>query len=217
MRELSSYIQGNMFTARIERKFLMSAGQSYKAKMLFKSFHFKKAFPDRKVSSYYFDTIDFDALRENIDGVNIRDKLRVRYYNDDLSTSKIEIKHKRGDVGYKTNINLSCVFSDKHMLIKNVSDWCSINVNSNLIPTTHINYDRLYYERQWLRATFDTKIRAYRVVGSKLVPSPMREYEVIEFKYPVEYDNDFRDIYKELNWIALRNTKSSKYSNALMY
>ena len=45
----------------------------------------------------------------------------------------------------------------------------------------------------------------------------MYDYSVIEFKYSVDLDDQFRSIYPFFSDIALRNTKSSKYSNSLMY
>ena len=45
----------------------------------------------------------------------------------------------------------------------------------------------------------------------------MYDYSVIEFKYSVDLDEDFRTIYPIFSDIALRNTKNSKYSNSLMY
>ena len=47
-----------------------------------------------RVSSLYFDTPWDKALREKIDGVNRREKFRLRYYNEDLSFIRLEKKFK---------------------------------------------------------------------------------------------------------------------------
>lgn len=47
-----------------------------------------------KIRSLYFDTAKDTALREKIDGVNIREKFRIRYYNDDTSYITLEKKSK---------------------------------------------------------------------------------------------------------------------------
>ena len=47
-----------------------------------------------RVSSLYFDTPSDRALRQKIDGVNQREKFRLRYYNDDLSFIRLEKKYK---------------------------------------------------------------------------------------------------------------------------
>lgn len=47
-----------------------------------------------RVRSLYFDTPYDKALREKIDGVNGREKFRIRYYNDDTSFIRLEKKVK---------------------------------------------------------------------------------------------------------------------------
>jgi hypothetical protein len=47
-----------------------------------------------RVRSLYFDNLNDKALREKIDGVNNREKFRIRYYNDDTSFIKLEKKSK---------------------------------------------------------------------------------------------------------------------------
>ena len=47
-----------------------------------------------KIRSLYFDNISDKALREKIDGVNKREKFRIRYYNDDISFIRLEKKSK---------------------------------------------------------------------------------------------------------------------------
>ena len=71
-------------TKRLERKFILSSGQASLAVGELKKIGFKRKFPSRKISSVYFDDIEFSSLRDNIDGNPNRDKLRLRFYNDDL-------------------------------------------------------------------------------------------------------------------------------------
>ena len=47
-----------------------------------------------RVSSLYFDTPTDLALRQKLDGVNCREKFRLRYYGDDLRFIRLEKKHK---------------------------------------------------------------------------------------------------------------------------
>ena len=42
------------------------------------------------IRSLYFDNIYDKALREKLDGVNFREKFRIRYYNGDLSYIMLE-------------------------------------------------------------------------------------------------------------------------------
>ena len=47
-----------------------------------------------RVTSLYFDTPYDSALREKIDGVNRREKFRLRYYGMDTSFIRLEKKYK---------------------------------------------------------------------------------------------------------------------------
>ena len=47
-----------------------------------------------RIRSLYFDDPKDRALREKIDGVNMREKFRIRYYNDDTSIIHLEKKCK---------------------------------------------------------------------------------------------------------------------------
>ena len=59
-----------------------------------------------EIRSLYFDNLDDKALREKLDGVGIREKYRIRLYNNDPSTLRLERKYKHGGLSYKTSANL---------------------------------------------------------------------------------------------------------------
>lgn len=56
-----------------------------------------------EIRSLYFDSPSDKALREKLDGVNIREKFRIRYYNGDTSFIHLEKKYKNGSLGSKIN------------------------------------------------------------------------------------------------------------------
>jgi len=47
-----------------------------------------------RIRSIYFDNCDDKALKEKVDGIEKREKFRIRYYNDDLSFITLEKKMK---------------------------------------------------------------------------------------------------------------------------
>ncbi len=59
------------------------------------------------IRSLYFDNLDDDALRDKLNGVNIREKYRLRLYNNDPSVIRLERKFKQGGLGYKTSVDLT--------------------------------------------------------------------------------------------------------------
>lgn len=60
-----------------------------------------------QIRSLYFDNPADKALREKIDGVNRREKFRIRCYNFDPSLIHLEKKSKRNGLGTKTAAELS--------------------------------------------------------------------------------------------------------------
>lgn len=48
-----------------------------------------------RIRSLYFDNLFDKALREKLDGVDNREKFRIRYYNNDVSFIRLEKKIKQ--------------------------------------------------------------------------------------------------------------------------
>lgn len=72
--------------------FLEGIVLSNRLKALFRNDHHADENGIYTVKSLYFDTIDDQALQEKINGINEREKFRIRYYNHDLSAVFLEKK-----------------------------------------------------------------------------------------------------------------------------
>ena len=59
------------------------------------------------IRSLYFDDLNDRALREKIDGVNMREKFRIRYYNGDTSRINLEKKCKTNGLCSKFSARLT--------------------------------------------------------------------------------------------------------------
>ena len=59
------------------------------------------------VKSLYFDNVYDKALREKVDGVNRREKFRIRYYGTDTSFIRLEKKSKINGLCIKEGIRLT--------------------------------------------------------------------------------------------------------------
>ena len=59
------------------------------------------------IRSLYFDDLTDKALREKIDGVNGREKFRIRYYNLDPLTLRLEKKSRLSGLGTKYSAPLT--------------------------------------------------------------------------------------------------------------
>lgn len=59
------------------------------------------------IRSIYFDNYADKALREKTDGVPVREKFRIRYYNDDFSYLTLEKKIKDNNLCMKVDAQIS--------------------------------------------------------------------------------------------------------------
>ncbi len=208
----------NEKSKRIERKIILSKGQSNFFRYNLKDIGFSPTYVDRNVSSIYFDDSDLSSLRDNIDGNRNRNKIRVRYYNGEIENWFIEIKQKRGFLGYKHRINSPHIVKNDYDLVQYMSTWSRSELNNFIIPVSKVMYSRSYFQKGSFRATIDVNVNSHRLSssGTRLFSS-INDYEVIEFKYDSKYDEEFRDLFGEMNRNYVRASKSSKYSNSMMF
>lgn len=123
------------------------------------------------IRSLYFDNLDDKALREKIDGVNRREKFRIRYYNNDPSVIHLEKKSKINGLGTKFSAPLTAEEAQK--IVDGDLDWmmdssrllvqelyCKMRFQG-LRPRTIVDYTRepFIYRPGNVRVTFDYDIR----------------------------------------------------------
>lgn len=122
------------------------------------------------VRSLYFDDFTNKALREKIDGINIREKFRIRFYNNDTSFIRLEKKSKRNGLCVKESATLTK--SEAQSLTEGEYDWL-INsdlpllwelyskMKTGLKPKTIVDYTReaFVYPYGNVRVTIDRNIR----------------------------------------------------------
>ena len=73
------------------------------------------------IRSLYFDNARDKALREKIDGVNMREKFRIRYYNGDTTLIHLEKKSRRSGLGTKYSAVLSA--EEVQKILDGTIDW----------------------------------------------------------------------------------------------
>lgn len=124
-----------------------------------------------KIRSLYFDNVRDKALLEKINGVNTREKFRVRNYNDDLSFILLEKKSKAGGLCSKEQ---AVITLEEARLIANkdieslsksdkplVKELCYKMRTEGLEPKTIVDYIRepFVYAPGNVRVTLDYDIR----------------------------------------------------------
>ena len=124
-----------------------------------------------RIRSLYFDTPEDKALREKLDGVNRREKFRIRYYNGDPSLIHLEKKSKENSLGNKQSAELTA--EQAQAIVDGHTDWMEESGNGlirelyfkmraqRLRPQTIVDYTRepYIYGPGNVRVTIDTDIR----------------------------------------------------------
>lgn len=124
-----------------------------------------------KIRSLYFDNAYDSALREKADGINEREKFRIRYYNDDPSVIHLEKKVKRNGLGYKVSADLTK--EEAQRIVDGDTDWMLFSgralvvelysrmKSEGLRPKTIVDYMRtpFVYGPGNVRVTIDEDIR----------------------------------------------------------
>lgn len=125
-----------------------------------------------QIRSLYFDNLYDKALREKVDGVNLREKFRIRCYNGDTSFLVLEKKSKINGLGTKFSARLTA--GEAQRIVDGDVDWmaeaadrpvvqelyCKMR-SQGLRPTTIVDYTRepYIYRPGNVRVTFDYDIR----------------------------------------------------------
>lgn len=174
-----------------------------------------KIHPDRQINNIYFDTPDLTTYKENVMGLANRDKFRVRWYGFDpfaIQKPKLEIKHRRNNVGYKTT-HLVEVFDFENLtpLIQQVN---SLSGTSALLrPTLQNSYKRAYFgtRDEKFRVTIDWDLSyASMLTSNQFIKHQHSEKNVfiMEVKYEQELEGEADRISQ---FFPFRSTKNSKY------
>lgn len=217
----------NTTKLRHELKHSLNAGQD---RLL--ASRLRKLFPHDKnadshgvyrVSSLYFDTPGDRALREKIDGVNCREKFRLRHYNGNLSYIRLEKKYKINGMCGKRSARISAEDVEKLLageigfLLESgdplLQELYSKMRGQLLAPRTVVTYDReaFLFEPGNVRITLDRNLRTGLSSRDFLNPdlhhAPVSDGTTV---LEVKYDEFLPEIVKMA--VQVPNTRASAYS-----
>ena len=153
-----------------------------------------------RITSLYFDTPYDAALREKLDGVDRREKFRLRYYGDDPAWLKLEKKYKINGLCGKRSARLpraeaEALLSGEHGFLLESGDPLLLEFYSKLrgnglAPRTVVCYDReaFAYAPGNVRVTLDRSIRTGLSALEFFRPErfalrPLEGCTVLEVKY----------------------------------
>jgi len=183
------------------------------------------------IRSLYFDNISDKALREKIDGVNCREKFRIRYYNNDTSLIHLEKKSKINGLGNKQSANLSAEEAQK--IVDGDFDWMidcdrplvqelySKMKSQGLRPKTIVDYARepFVFSAGNVRVTLDYDIRTglycTDFLNSDCITIPAGNAPII---LEVKWDEFLPSVIRDIVQLESRHTAAfSKYAACRIY
>ena len=182
------------------------------------------------IRSLYFDTASDKALREKTDGVNRREKFRIRIYNGDSSVIKLEKKSKINGLCAKQTVLLSK--SEAQATVQGDYGWMTAGKSpltaefySKLIgglrPKTIVDYTRepFVFPQGNVRVTLDynirTGIKCTDFLNSDCVTVPAGGSPIV---LEVKWDEYLPDIIRDAVQLPGRRvTAFSKYAACRIY
>ena len=184
-----------------------------------------------RIRSLYFDTPDDRALREKIDGVNEREKFRIRFYNGDTSYIVLEKKSKRNGLCAKESARITAeeaqriadgdigwlAGSEEPLLVELYSKM----QGQGLRPKTIVDYTRdpFVYSAGNVRVTIDYNIRTgdFRTdfLNPETLTLPAGDPVII---LEVKWDEFLPDIIRDAVHVPNRRVSAfSKYQQCRIY
>lgn len=183
------------------------------------------------IRSLYFDDLTDRTLREKIDGVNRREKFRIRYYNGDTSLIHLEKKSKWNGLGTKDMAVLTR--SEAQAIVDGDLDWMLSSGRSlvqelyskikskGLRPKTIVDYTRepFVYAPGNVRVTLDYNIRTglgcTDFLNANCVSIPAGDAPII---LEVKWDGFLPDIIRDAVQLDSRRAAAfSKYAQCRIY
>lgn len=183
------------------------------------------------IRSLYFDNPDDKALREKIDGVNRREKFRLRYYNYDPSLIHLEKKSKLNGLGTKFSAEVSA--EEAQRIVSGELDWMIetdrpllrelyVKMRSQgLQPKTIVDYTRepFVFQPGNVRVTLDYDIRTglgcTDFLNSLAVTVPAGHAPIL---LEVKWDEYLPDIIRDIVRLPGRHVSAfSKYAQCRIY
>ena len=181
-----------------------------------------------EVRSLYFDNLFDKALIEKINGVNYREKFRIRLYNGDTSFIRLEKKSKTGGLSSKQSAILTYEQADSLARGASVRDSGSALLDElalkmdtqRLKPKTIVDYTReaFVFPAGNVRVTLDYNIRtglnAVDFLDNSCVTVPASADIILEVKW-----NEFLPsfIAQAVQLGSIQTSSFSKYAACRIY
>ena len=184
----------------------------------------KEIYSPRMINSIYFDTYFLKNFYEAIDGIMLRNKVRLRWYGEIFNKEiqpQMESKNRINQHNYKIIKKLRSFKTESFFNLINFKKYIQNEKNNNneiyfylnnLHPNLLASYRRKYYIFDNVRITLDTDLKFINLAKinffSKKNLLCINKKKIIELKYSDEFHYQATKISKTFN---NRLSKFSKY------
>ncbi len=189
---------------------------------------FVVAYPPRRVNTLYFDTPHLSSLNANLEGLCVREKLRLRWYGSEMARIRpcLEIKQKDNLLGRKRRYEMSCdldlaqSWTDVLEVIRtNAEPLFEVVLQTMSQPTLLTRYQREYYVTPdgLVRATIDCDQMAYdqRLTARPNLDAPLHIPELVVIEVKGGQDHAER-IWEIVNRFPIPRSRNSKYAIGML-
>ena len=166
-------------------KFRLTLSDFLKFESLLQQKGMATLFEPRLINSVYFDTVNLNMFNDSEEGVLLRKKVRIRWYNDS-KVFTLENKISSIEGRFKKTSKLENNISENILLTRNRID----SQYGQIRPILKVSYKRAYFMFENMRITFDRDIsyQSLKYAGTQKHYDPER---VIEIKIPSNCPDDF--------------------------
>ncbi len=184
-----------------------------------------------RVRSLYFDTLSDSDFEEKVDGYDKRQKIRIRVYDNQTQTIKLELKVKQLDMQRKYSLLLSkeeaeSMIAGDYSFLLTRPEAIAQALYTKMVtccyrPKCIVEYDRIAFmcDTNDIRVTFDRNLRAtesnFNLLEENLVFYPICKQgeTTMEVKYNGFLFSYIKQIISTLDKLQVSN---SKYCRARM-
>jgi SPX domain protein involved in polyphosphate accumulation len=208
---------------RFERKWIFKSNNFLALinALLRSNLFFRYQFPSRNVNSIYFDTSNYTSIRQNLDGVSNKKKIRIRWYgkSDIITNPVVEIKSKKGFETKKVSFQIKELENIKINNLVKIKEQLNTKLKSKKIinPVLSTHYKREYFIslNGKIRATIDYNLKSIFLNNFSQIDiiKNFKNICILELKYSTSLDKYVRDNLKD---ITLRLSKNSKFVNSAL-
>ena len=174
---------------------------------------------DREINNIYFDTLNYDSAKNNLDGISFRTKYRARWYkeNEIYSNCNIELKIKNGRLNKKlvfpTTIKHTDV-ADRNFFDIIKSDLIKKKIHDkNLLvqkffPIIQNQYLRNYfiYDNE-IRLTYDRFVKYKNLKTQSISDWNVDSLNVLEIKFDESKLSKAKELISKLYLVPKRHSK----------